>query len=81
MIPMTVSLSDFHLSVRPDQSSFASVPPAPVSPIDSIGKFIGEKLVASQCRPGPRLMSGMQLYPVRSLVFIKGIKPLVQRRL
>lgn len=44
-----------HLSVRPDQSSFASVPPAPVSPVDSIGKFIGERLVTSQCRPGPRL--------------------------
>lgn len=62
MIPMTVSLSDFHLSVGPDQSSFVSVP-APVSPVDSIGKFIGERLVTPQC-PGPRLMPGMQLYPV-----------------
>lgn len=49
-------------SVRPDQSSFVSVP-APVSPVDSIGKFIGERLVTPQC-PGPRLMPGMQLYPV-----------------
>lgn len=43
----------------------------PVSPVDSIGKFIGERLVTSQCHPGPRLMPGMQLYPVSLLVFIK----------
>lgn len=33
----------------------------PMSPVDSIGKFFGERLVTSQYHPGPRLMPGMQL--------------------